>query len=462
MTTRPAIYELGPDFYDPVEPARFPQALLRYRNEAAAKLWDLENLSDSEWIRHFAGFAPLPGNIEKPLALRYHGHQFLHYNPDLGDGRGFLFAQKEIGGKLFDLGTKGSGQTPYSRQGDGRLTLKGAFREILATELLESYGVNTSRTFSVIETGENLERHDEPSPTRSAVLVRLCHGHIRFGTFQRLAFLKQTENIKKLTRYCLRHYYPHLQFQDENDSVAGLLREVCRRSADLVASWMTAGFVHGVMNTDNMNITGECFDYGPYRFLPRYNPDFTAAYFDHQGLYRFGRQPITMAWNLEQLALSLREAYPSLPAREILENFGEDFNLGFQKHFLRRLHLREPAAPEILETLIREFFQFAEKEAPLYEQLFFDLYAGLDESRLQRSPQRTLYQKESFQALREALTPFKAASGEAQNHSYFRQPKACTVLIDELEEIWKKIADQDDWSAFQNKLTEIRFFRGVY
>src|SRR6185295_8001328 len=138
----------------------------------------------------------------------YHGHQFRTYNPDLGDGRGFLFAQlRDDGGRLLDLATKGSGQTPYSRFGDGRLTLKGGVREVLAAEMLEALGVYTSKAFSLFETGEALTRGDEPSPTRSSVLVRLQHSHIRFGTFQRLATLGLDEQIAKLTDYCLRHYF---------------------------------------------------------------------------------------------------------------------------------------------------------------------------------------------------------------------------------------------------------------
>ena len=130
------------------------------------------------------------------------------YNPEIGDGRGFLFAQlRDDRGRLLDLGTKGSGQTPYSRHADGRLTLKGGVREVLATEMLEALGVNTSKSFSLFETGEALERGDEPSPTRSAVLTRLSHGHIRIGTFQRLAFFGEVDNLRKLTRYCLENLY---------------------------------------------------------------------------------------------------------------------------------------------------------------------------------------------------------------------------------------------------------------
>ena len=142
---------------------------VREEYDRAAAQVGLDKLDDAEWIAHFGRFAPLPDTLEQPLALRYHGHQFRVYNPDIGDGRGFLFAQLRDGaGRLMDLGTKGSGQTPYSRFGDGRLTLKGAVRELLATEMLEALGVETSKTFSIVETGEALERNDEPSPTRSA------------------------------------------------------------------------------------------------------------------------------------------------------------------------------------------------------------------------------------------------------------------------------------------------------
>ncbi len=198
------ILQLGDGFYDRVAPADFPRAIIRFRNDRAAAEVGLEGLSDVEWIERFARFRPFEGSLPEPLALRYHGHQFRHYNPDIGDGRGFTFAQmRDASGRLMDFGTKGSGQTPWSRFGDGRLTLKGGVREVLATEMLEALGVNTSRSFSLIETGEALHRGDEPSPTRSAVLMRLSHGHIRIGSFQRLATLQDDAGLDALTRYAL-------------------------------------------------------------------------------------------------------------------------------------------------------------------------------------------------------------------------------------------------------------------
>ena len=164
----PAILSLGGEFYDPVRPADCPQCIPRFFNRRWSERVGLGDLDAAAQSAHFCRFEPLPDNLSEPLALRYHGHQFRVYNPDIGDGRGFLFAQlRDDRGRLLDLGTKGSGTTPYSRSGDGRLTLKGAVREILATEMLEALGVNTSKTFAVFETGEALVRGDEPSPTRS-------------------------------------------------------------------------------------------------------------------------------------------------------------------------------------------------------------------------------------------------------------------------------------------------------
>ena len=221
----PAIKELGDGFYDEVKPADFPKLTLRFRNQEWAMRVGLGDLSEDEWQEHFARFEPLPENLPKPLALRYHGHQFQHYNPDLGDGRGFLFAQLDdpVDGRLLDLGTKGSGQTPWSRAGDGRLTLKGAVREVLATEMLEALGVTTSKTFSVFETGENLERHDEPSPTRAAVLVRLNHSHVRFGSFQRFAFHQDQERVWKLVDYSIKHFYPEVAKHAREDHRSSFL-----------------------------------------------------------------------------------------------------------------------------------------------------------------------------------------------------------------------------------------------
>jgi len=342
-TYRPefAILDLDSRFYREVAPADFPQHTLRWRNQRWAERVGLGALRDDAWIAHFGRFDPLKGSLETPLALAYHGHQFQVYNPQIGDGRGFLFAQlRDDDGRLLDLGTKGSGQTPFSRSGDGRLTLKGGVREIMAASMLEAFGVYSSKAFSLIETGEQLHRNDEPSPTRSSVLVRLSHSHVRFGTFQRLAHGGDADGVGKLVEYCIRHFYPQAAGADMAASAVGLLHEVVRATAELAASWMAAGFVHGVLNTDNMVVTGESFDYGPWRFLPYSDPSFTAAYFDERGLYAFGRQPSAALWNLSQLAECLTLLTDAAPLEQELGRFELLYRYAFRSRMLGTLGLQ--------------------------------------------------------------------------------------------------------------------------
>ena len=299
-----ALASLGEDYFDAVEAATFPQHVLRFRNDEVLKQIGLSpnEVSDRDVIEAFGKFT----GRDPFLALRYHGYQFRSYNPFLGDGRGFLYGQvRGTDGKLYDFGTKGSGSTPYSRGGDGKLTLKGGIREVLASEALHALGVSTSRTLSLIETGESLHRGDEPSPTRASVMVRFSHSHIRFGSFERLSYIKRPDLIKKLLDHVIEIYYPHITATAEQARYTQFFVEISERLATLVAQWMSVGFCHAVLNTDNMSITGESFDYGPYAFLDEYDPKFTAAYFDYSGLYRYSNQPGACYWNLEKLAIAL-------------------------------------------------------------------------------------------------------------------------------------------------------------
>jgi uncharacterized protein YdiU (UPF0061 family) len=459
----PQVQELGGDFFDPVEPADFPQTLLRFRNDRAAATVGLDTLTDAEWIAHFGRFEPLPGNLPQPLAMRYHGHQFQVYNPELGDGRGFTFAQmREAGnGRLLELGTKGSGQTPWSRQGDGRLTLKGGVREVLATAMLEALGVPTSRSFSLIETGEALMRGDEPSPTRSSVLVRLSHSHIRFGTFQRQAFFDRGENIGRLIDHVVANYYP--QLGNAPDKASALLGAVVGRGAALVARWMAAGFVHGVLNTDNMNITGESFDYGPYRFLPRNDPNFTAAYFDQSGLYAFGRQPETMFWNLQQLAATFTLVAERDALVEALNGFSGAYRAELVAAMLARLGVASRSAEADIDLINAAFRALAsgDGERLRWEPFFFDWFCG-DEARAMAGPRADLYQAEGFVELRRLLALHEPVRRERLEADYFRRPDPEELLYDEIEAVWARIAEADDWSAFHGKLTAIEAARQAY
>jgi len=450
----PRFFNLGEDYGDAVGAAAFPKTILRVRNDRAASSVGLETLTDAEWIAHFGRFEPLPGQ-PGPVAMRYHGHQFRTYNPDLGDGRGFLAAQmRDDGGRLLDLGTKGSGQTPWSRAGDGRLTLKGGVREVLAAAMLESQGAPTSRAFSLIETGEDLERGDEPSPTRSAVLVRLSHSHIRFGTFQRAAYLGRADMVEALVEHARSLYLPSVAPGD----TPGFLRAVVEASARLTARWIAAGFVHGVLNTDNLNVTGESFDYGPWRFLPLYEPGFTAAYFDQTGLYAFARQPEAVFWALTQLGGALKLVADAGPLTEALNGFGPAYIRELRAAFLARLgvsSLGEAADQRLLDAtlaLLREG-----GKALRWEPLFFDWFGGFASSaRALQGPRGKLYQGEAFDAFRFALFEHAPDRPERLEAPMFTATDPEEMLIDEVERIWAAIEADDDWRPLEAKIRRLR------
>ena len=438
------ILELGPGFYDVVRAADFPQCIPRFLNRRWAERVGLGELDEAGWARHFCRFEPLPGNLPEPLALRYHGHQFRVYNPDIGDGRGFLFAQLNAeDGRLLDLGTKGSGQTPYSRSGDGRLTLKGGVREVLATEMLEALGVNTSKTFALFETGGELWRNDEPSPTRSSVLTRLSHGHIRIGNFQRFAFHNDAESIAGLTRYCLQHLLDE-PIGDEAENAARLLDRVCSATANLAASYVAAGFVHGVLNSDNINITGESFDYGPWRFTPEWDEEFVAAYFDEVGLYAFGRQPEAIHWDVAQLAgcLALIGEAPFLS--DLFGSWPDRFQAALLDRMIARLGV-ENRGEAADRPLVSAMIKGLRSRIVGIDRFFFEWRGG-------RIPADELYAASDFGELRALLDGRQTPP----SHPYWSGAAPCSMHIDEVEAIWAGIAEHDDWGPFESKIEAIR------
>ncbi len=443
-----AIAEVADFLGDVVAPADFPETRLRFRNDRAAASMGLDGLRDPDWIAHFGRFTPFAGSLPAPLALRYHGHQFRNYNPDIGDGRGFLFAQaRDNAGRLLDFGTKGSGQTPYSRFGDGRLTLKGAVREILATEMLEALGVNTSRTFSVIETGEALHRGDEPSPTRSAVLVRLNHGHIRIGSFQRLAAIGDDASLARLARYALKHYYAE---EAEADAPIRLMARVAEATARMAASFMIAGFVHGVLNSDNINISGESFDYGPWRFTPKFEPGFTAAYFDESGLYCFGRQAEAIHWDVVQLAIALSRIADQDALIEGVNLFAPAYRAAIVERTLWRLGV-EPRGADADTALVQAIEGGLGGGSVDIDRFYFDWRGGK-----RRAPflADNAYQDEAFAAFRRLIEAYLPS--RAVDHAYWAQSGPCSMHIAEVEAIWAPIAEADDWAALNAKVAAVR------
>ena len=455
---------LGPDFADPVRPADFPMVVPRFVHHRVLGQLGLDHLDETQIRSHLGRLAPLPGAQPQALAVRYHGHQFRTYNPDLGDGRGFLFAQlREVDtGRVSDLSTKGSGRTPYSRSGDGRLTLKGGVREVLATAMLEALGVNTSHTVSLMETGEALERNDEPSPTRSAVLVRRTHSSIRFGGFQRHAFHDRADLVGQLAEHVLAVYQPDLV--GAPDPGAALLNRVVECCAELVGGWMAAGFVHGVLNTDNMNINGESFDYGPYRFLPFNDPNFVAAYFDQTGLYAFGRQPEAVYRNLRQLAGCLLLISDEGGLAAALERFPDLYRDALRRAIVRRLGVRSGDVGAEQALVSAAFRALAAGGAELrWEPFFHDWFGGeASAERALQGPRGALYRTAPFTAFHDLVRDFEPDRPERLASPVFARSEPEELLIDEIEGLWAAIADRDDWEPFNAKLARLEATRQAY
>ncbi|AFZ46441.1 protein of unknown function UPF0061 [Cyanobacterium stanieri PCC 7202] len=456
----PAMENLGEDYYDIVIPAEFPQHILRFANQALlAKIGiNADSVQESHWIEAFGKFQGLC----PPLALRYHGYQFGQYNPFLGDGRGFLYGQvRGNDGKLYDFGTKGSGRTPYSRTADGRLTLKGGVREVIAGETLHRLGVNTSRCFCLIETGESLWRGDEPSPTRSSVMVRFSHSHIRFGSFERLHYIDRSDLIRNLLDHVIYYYYPHLCEQE--NPYQQFYRELVERVAKLSAQWMGAGFCHGVLNTDNMSITGESFDYGPYAFINTYDPKFIAAYFDYGGRYSYGNQPVICRLNLEKLQAPLSLVMPFPELEEGLKSFDHYYEQYYQQFMLRRLGFIN-LSDDLGKNLVQETVDLLKESQYGYHDFFAKLTSDFNNGWYDNYDLIL----ENIEIKSSNLESWKILYNKALNSYQKDQMKSIQAILEQfnpqniptrpvIEEIWKPINDEDNWQLLYDFVDKIKF-----
>jgi serine/tyrosine/threonine adenylyltransferase len=460
LAYEPAFELLGDDYSDPVPAAEFPQHILRFRNNDVLTQLGLnpEIVADDHFIEAFGKFQ----ERHPFLAMRYHGYQFGTYNPALGDGRGFLYGQvRGIDGELYDFGTKGSGTTPYSRGGDGRLTLKGGVREVLAAEMLHRLGVKTSRCLSLVETGEALWRGDEPSPTRSSVMIRFSRSHIRFGTFERLEFFQRKDLIAILLDHVIEYYYPHLL--NEPDRYALFYAELVQRIAELVAQWMAAGFCHAVLNTDNMSITGESFDYGPYAFIPAYQPGFTAAYFDYYGRYCYANQPDICQWNLEMLQVPLKRVIAIADLEAGLSTFNSHYQKAYRQRMLYRLGFDqlEETLGQVLVDLTVEFLKDAQVD---YQDFFWQLTQQFSQEWRDR-PSSIFADVEIPDKNRGIFDRWRQHYHHVLNfvaqdepiperlHHYNSQ---VGLVRPEIEAVWEPIVQDDNWQPFYELLNKIR------
>ena len=316
-----------------------PQLVMTNTDLAKQLGIDPEWLTSDQALRLFSGNEP--AQTAEHYALAYAGHQFGSYSPRLGDGRALLIGEfTDPHGKQWDLHLKGSGRTPFARGGDGKATLGPMLREYLMGEAMAALGIPTTRALAVVTTGD-LAMREQPLP--GAILVRVADSHLRVGTFQYAAALGAIDDLRALADYAIDRHYPELSH--DNDRYLKLLGAVTERQASLVAQWMLVGFIHGVMNTDNVTISGETIDYGPCAFMDIVDPHTVFSSIDAGGRYAYGRQPSITQWNLSRFAetlLPLIATNPEdavAPATQVLEEFPDMFSRYWHEGMNHRLGL---------------------------------------------------------------------------------------------------------------------------
>ncbi len=325
-------------------PVAAPQLLALNSALARTLGLDPEALASPEGVEILAGNRLAEGS--EPLAQAYAGHQFGHFVPQLGDGRAILLGEMVApDGRRYDLQLKGSGRTPFSRGGDGRAVLGPVLREYLVSEAMAALGIPTTRALAAVLTGERVLRE---TPQPGAVFTRVASSHLRVGTFQYFAAREDTEGVRTLADYAIARHYP--EAAQAAKPYRAFLESVIGRQARLVAQWMSVGFIHGVMNTDNTSISGETIDYGPCAFMEAYDSDTVFSSIDRAGRYAYGSQPGAMSWNLMRLAEALlpilgaeegSEEAALASANEALATFGPQFEAAYEAAFRRKLGLTE-------------------------------------------------------------------------------------------------------------------------
>lgn len=347
---------LPSEFYQRRAPVPLENPFLVAFNPGVAGLLDLDPCSvrPSKVAEYLGGHKLLPGS--EPVAMKYAGHQFGEYNPDLGDGRGLLLGEVvNQRNQRWDLHLKGSGKTDFSRFGDGRAVLRSSIREYLASEAMYGLGIPTTRALALVGSEELAMREGILEPC--ATLLRVTPCHIRFGHFEHFYYSKQHQALKRLADYCLVRYFPQCLASEQ--PYLAMFIEVVNRSAALVAKWQAYGFVHGVLNTDNMSLIGETFDYGPYSFMDEYQPEMVSNQNDRQQRYAFKQQPEIVQWNLLALAKSLSPLIDIDRLQFVLKSFSEIYQQAELTEFKKRLglQLQSKSDKQLITQLLNVFAQ---------------------------------------------------------------------------------------------------------
>ena len=354
-------------------PVKKPKLII-FNNRLAKDLGlDVNSVSEDDLTNLFSG-NKLPTGSE-PLAQAYCGHQFGHFVM-LGDGRAIVLGEHLTpSGKRIDIQFKGSGRTPYSRSGDGRAALGPMLREYIISEAMHGLNIPTTRSLAVVATGEMVQRE---VALQGAVLTRVASSHLRVGTFQYLAARQDIKSLKELVSYTIKRHYP--EFINSKNQALELLRIVIKKQAYLIAEWMRVSFIHGVMNTDNMTISGETIDYGPCAFMDYYDPKTVFSSIDLHGRYAFGNQPNIAEWNLARFAESILPLFDldnkkaiSIAEQEI-NNFKDIFKNNFTKMMKGKLGLISNEIED--DKLMKDLFQLMFKNEADYTNTFVYLMNG--------------------------------------------------------------------------------------
>ena len=327
-----AYAELPEVFYNLQNWEGFKNPSLVIENAQLKKEMGLQNIDGYKLLEIFNGSSQI--KTLKPLSMVYAGHQFGQYVEQLGDGRGLLLGQINSSSGLIDIHLKGAGKTPYSRFGDGRAVLRSVIREYLCGEAMHAMSIPTSRALMIMGSDELVIR--EKSET-AAMLARTAKSHIRFGNFEYFHYNNKPEHVKALADFCI-HQYPSYFLKTKN-SYEDFFRSVVEKTACLIAQWQACGFNHGVMNTDNMSILGETFDYGPYGFMEDYLPSYVCNHSDHQGRYAFKNQPYIGLWNCSALGHALSSLVSEESQGEILQTYEPIFQKTLAELYQKKLGL---------------------------------------------------------------------------------------------------------------------------
>ncbi|UWR31988.1 YdiU family protein [Sulfitobacter sp. W027] len=351
-------------FFTRLDPTPVKEPKLLAWNADLAALLGIEGGDAETRAQVFGGNAVPEGAA--PLAQLYAGHQFGNFNPQLGDGRAILLGEViDSDGKRRDIQLKGSGPTPYSRMGDGRAWVGPVLREYLISEAMHALGVPTTRALAAVATGEPILRETGALP--GAIITRVAASHLRVGTFQVFAHRGETEALKTLTDYAIARHYP------DADGPLGLLRAVCAAQAELVAQWMSFGFIHGVMNTDNCSISGETIDYGPCAFMDAFHQGRVFSSIDRQGRYAYGNQPQIVVWNMAQLATSLLQQMDDKEtaveeATEIVHTMPELIEAAWLRRFAAKVGISTPRPEDV--DLINELLSLMQTDGADFTNTF--------------------------------------------------------------------------------------------